>query len=154
MRKTFLFLLLVIIGLTSCDSWLSITFVIVNDTNEEATIHECWSTYTATMEDVLPTETHDSAYYAKKEIIEEDTVYTIESHKSVSLTYDLGVGGWNDKISENFHFEGGYIIPMWESIQDIVIGNDTLPKTDFQDRKKWSFSDDGTWTLHLKHSAE
>jgi hypothetical protein len=155
MKKTF-FLLFAIIGLTSCDSWLTVTFAIVNDTEEKVIIHERYSDYIPTMEDVLPTDIHDSAYLAEREKIIHDTIYTIEPHKSIKETTDLGAGGWNDEIDENMNFEGGYIVPLWETIQEIIIGNDTLPKEYFQNRKNWSFSggNSGTWTLHIKHSSE
>jgi hypothetical protein len=151
--KKGLFLLFSIIGLTSCESWLSVTFAIVNDTDEKAIIHEQYRGYIPTMEDILPTETHDTTYYADKEKIEFDTIYTIEPRKSISETYDLGIGGWNDEVDENMNFDRGYIVPLWETIQEIIIGKDTLPKTFFQNRKNWSFrgGSDGRWTLHLKH---
>lgn len=119
--------------LTSCDYWGAFEFTINNRTDKEITI-SYFEQYRS-MEDVLPTYDHREGYESIK-IAEADTVVTIQPYECATWTYDVGL------VSKDFptafdtpeHWD---IVPLWQRINYIVLGSDTI-NASYYTRTKWT----------------
>lgn len=125
-----LLLLFALFFIESCDYFGYFFFVVDNGT--EDTVRISYREQLVRYEDVLPTYNHGDDYQLS--IANQDTVVIIEPHYSLSFRYDAGIVGAN--------FPSGYdtpkaynVSPLWERIDFIVIGKDTLLSSEFSENK-------------------
>ena len=137
MKKCVLSLLLffALFFLESCDYYGYFFFVIENGT--EDTVRISYREQLVRYEDVLPTYNHGEDY--KLSISDQDTVIIIEPNYALSFQCDAGIVGANFPAGNDYPKEYN-VSPLWERIDFIVIGKDTISPSEYSE-DKWVRTD-------------
>lgn len=125
-----LLLLFALFLLESCDYWGSFSFIIENKTDKAVSLsyREQYQSY----EDVLPTYEHGEDYQLT--ISDKNVVITIEPDESRNFTYDVGMVDSSFPTEDDTPRAYG-ISPLWERIEYIVIGSDTILNSEYSEEK-------------------
>lgn len=143
MNRVAFLALMVPFFLTACDYFGEFKFTIDNQTDSTVTI-SYFEQYQG-MEDVLPTYDHGDDYEYIR-ISTTDSVCELEPYKSCSFSYGAGL------VSRKFPTlrdtpEVYNISPLWDRINYVLVGSDTLPPTVYT-KEKWNRSG-STYSLRL-----
>ena len=121
-RNILLLALMLSLLMTSCDYFGSWGFKIENGTN--LTVYVSYYEQQRSTEDVLPTYEHGDGYQWYR-LAETPTLFFVEPGLSHELVYDAGQVSKDWPTDEDTP-EKDYIIPLWERIQYVAVGTDTL----------------------------
>jgi hypothetical protein len=131
--------------MTSCDYFGDYCFEIQNKTNQIVTIS--YYEQLQSTEDILPTYNHGEDY----EYIHLDsnpTLITLQPDSTFERTYEIGRVNkyWptEDDTPERYH-----IVSIWDRIDYIAVGSDTLNVENYS-KDKWSCKNGWKFTLTLK----
>jgi hypothetical protein len=130
--------IIIAICIISCDNWSDYDYIIVNTTDQTASIN------------LAPIKWKDA-------VLGDTTIIINAGEKKILASFFIGIAGWFDKVSSNPEEEG--VPALWKYINYITIGNDTIPKQRYNNMEVWNFERDGscglyTLILKLNSSAE
>ena len=129
----------------SCDYWGQYSFTIENETNQNVIVSYCEQLRST--EDVLPTHEHRDydhwGYWLGK-----PTVDTLEPHATFERVYDIGQVNKNWPGEEDTP-ESWRVIPLWNRINYIVVGTDTLDPAEYA-KGKWRTENRSSFTLTIR----
>lgn len=138
----------VLFTFSSCEYWGRFIFTIYNNTND--TTYVSYTPQLRSLEDILPTYDHGKDYEQIR-LSESDTTVIIPPFQHITFNYDVGLVS-KYFPEENDTPENWGIVPLWISITSIVMGTDTLERSDYA-KEKWE-RDGDNYTLTFSISEE
>ena len=145
--KRFILVLALSVSLlfSSCDYWGDFSFEIENHTSQQVVVS--YYEQLQSTEDVLPTYVHGEDY-EWVHLADTPTVINIKPDSLYSISYDVGLVG-EDWPTEEDTPERYHIVPLWERIEYIVVGADTLDASSYSE-EKWDAKYHCLFTLKIQ----
>lgn len=131
--------------MTSCDYFGDYTFEVVNKSGQ--TIVVSYYEQLQSMEDILPTYEHGNDY-EWIHLADTPTVRYLSVDSSFSLSYDIGQVSSNWPTEEDTP-EEWHIVPLWNRIDYIIVGTDTIDASEYT-IDKWSAVNNCVFTLTIR----
>lgn len=130
---------------SSCEYWGEFSFKIENCTGQSVVVS--YYEQLQSTEDILPTYEHGEDY-EWIHLADTPTKINIKPDSSYRVSYDIGLVGKNwpteDDTPERYH-----IVPLWERIEYIVVGTDTLNASSYSE-DKWDARYNCLFTLKIQ----
>lgn len=130
---------------SSCDYWGDFSFKIENHTSQSVVVS--YYEQLQSTEDILPTYEHGEDY-EWIHLADTSTKINIKPDSSFWVSYDIGRVGANWPTEQDTP-ERYHIVPLWERIEYIVVGSDTLDASSYS-KDKWDARNCCVFTLKIQ----
>ncbi len=144
-RFILVFALAASLWFSSCDYWGDFSFEIENHTGHSVAVS--YYEQLQSTEDILPTYEHGEDY-EWVHLADTPTYINIKPDSTYCVWYDIGQVG-KDWPTEEDTPERYHIVPLWDRIEYVMVGTDTLDASEYS-KDKWDVRNQCVYVLKIK----